>query len=111
MTIRLLQRWIKGLVNARNRKSSASRRRLMVEMLERRDLMSAHVFISEINPSGSGSTSGYAADWFEVTNAGPGAVNISGWNMDDNSNGVPASAEVFLSGISSIAEGESVIFL
>ena len=44
------------------------------------------VFISEVHPSGSGNTS-YSADWFEVTNNGTTAVTITGWQMDDNSNG------------------------
>jgi len=59
------------------------------------------VVITEVNPSGSSAS--YAADWFELTNTGPGAVNVSGWKMDDNSNGSPASAEVALNGITSIA--------
>ena len=50
-----------------------------------------------------------AADWFEVTNTSANAVNITGWKMDDNSNSFAAA--VPLSGITSIAPGESVIFL
>ena len=67
------------------------------------------VIISEVSPWGSGNSS-YLTDWFEVTNTGPSAINITGWKMDDNSNGVPVTAEVALNGITSIAAGESVIF-
>ena len=64
------------------------------------------VFISEVHPSGSGNTS-YSSDWFEVTNNGTTAVTITGWQMDDNSNG---SAKVALRGVTSIPAGKSAIF-
>ncbi|MEQ1592633.1 MAG: lamin tail domain-containing protein [Thiobacillaceae bacterium] len=69
---------------------------------------SAHaaIVITEVAPWGSGNAP-YATDWFELTNTGVSAINISGWQMDDNSNG---TAKVNLTGISSIAAGESVIF-
>lgn len=67
------------------------------------------IIISEVSPWGSGNSS-YLTDWFEVTNTGPSAINITGWKMDDNSNGVPVTAEVALNGITSIAAGKSVIF-
>ncbi|MDO8361932.1 MAG: SdiA-regulated domain-containing protein [Actinomycetota bacterium] len=66
------------------------------------------LFVSEVAPWGSG-TATYAADWFEVTNFGASRVDISGWKMDDNSNS-PVGA-VALTGVSSIAPGQSVIFL
>jgi Lamin Tail Domain len=66
------------------------------------------LIISEVAPWGSGNSS-YAADWFEVTNTGGAAIDISGWKVDDNSN--LFSMSVSLTGISSIAAGESVIFL
>jgi ELWxxDGT repeat protein len=65
------------------------------------------LFISEVAPWSSGSPVG--ADWFEVTNTTAFAVDISGWRMDDNSGSFAAS--VALNGITSIASGESVIFL
>ncbi len=64
--------------------------------------------ISEVAPWSSGN-SPVGADWFEVTNTGASAVNITGWKMDDNSNAF-ANA-VALNGITSIAPGESVIFI
>lgn len=67
----------------------------------------ANIIISEIDPTGSSAT--YAADWFELTNTGTSAVDISGWKMDDNSNAFGSS--VALRGITSIAAGQSVIFL
>ncbi|MCO6414644.1 SdiA-regulated domain-containing protein [Siccirubricoccus sp. KC 17139] len=66
------------------------------------------LIISEVAPWSSGN-SPVGADWFEVTNNGSGAVDITGWKMDDSSN-VFAQA-VSLTGITSIAAGESVIFI
>ncbi|WP_187830015.1 SdiA-regulated domain-containing protein [Siccirubricoccus phaeus] len=68
----------------------------------------AGLYISEIAPWSSGN-SPVGADWFEVTNAGTSAVDVTGWKMDDSSD-VFAQA-VSLTGITSIAAGESVIFL
>ncbi|WP_290900893.1 lamin tail domain-containing protein [Aquabacterium sp.] len=66
----------------------------------------AQVRITEVAPWASGNAP-YATDWFELTNFGSTAVSLSGWTMDDSSNG---SAKVALAGITSIAAGESVIF-
>lgn len=52
---------------------------------------------------GSGSNNG---DWFELTNSGPVAVNITGWSWDDDSM-EPGSA--FFGGLTSIAAGQSII--
>lgn len=66
------------------------------------------VSITEAAPWSS-STTNVAADWFEVTNNGNAALDITGWKVDDNSNSF--SAALALTGITSIAPGESVIFL
>ncbi|MFN0074674.1 MAG: choice-of-anchor D domain-containing protein [Chloroflexota bacterium] len=66
------------------------------------------LFISEVAPWSSGN-SPLGADWFEVTNTMPTAVDITGWKMDDNSN-LFANA-VALNGITSIGPGQSVIFI
>lgn len=67
---------------------------------------SASIRITEaMSSSGTGGT----ADWFEVTNYGSSAVDISGWRMDDSSFAFANS--VLLSGITSIAAGQSVIFI
>ncbi len=66
------------------------------------------VIISEVHPAGSGNGT-YAADWFELTNTGTTAVDITGWRMDDNSNAF-ASA-VPLNGVAGIAPGQSVVFM
>lgn len=68
----------------------------------------ADVRITEVAPWSS-SNSPVAADWFELTNTGASALNITGWKMDDNSNSF-ASA-VALNGLTSIAAGQSVIFI
>ena len=66
------------------------------------------IVISEVAPWSS-SNSPLAADWFEVTNTGSSAVDITGWKMDDNSHSI-ANA-IALNGITSIAPGEAVIFI
>jgi Ca2+-binding RTX toxin-like protein/uncharacterized protein YjiK len=66
------------------------------------------LIISEASPWSSGN-SPYAADWFELTNTGTTAIDITGWKMDDNSNSFGSA--VALRGITSIAAGESVIFI
>ncbi|MDT0507339.1 SdiA-regulated domain-containing protein [Novosphingobium sp. MMS21-SN21R] len=66
------------------------------------------VYISEVAPWSSGN-SPIAADWFEVTNGGTTTLNITGWKVDDNSNSFAAALS--LNGITSIAPGESVIFM
>jgi uncharacterized protein YjiK len=66
------------------------------------------LIISEVAPWASGSSL-VGADWFEVTNVGEGAVNIAGWKTDDSS--ASFGSAVALNGITSIAPGESVIFI
>ena len=68
----------------------------------------AGIIISEVAPWSSGNSS-LAADWFELTNTGASAVNITGWKMDDNS--FAFANAVALNGITSITAGESVIFI
>ncbi|MDP3538827.1 MAG: FxDxF family PEP-CTERM protein [Azonexus sp.] len=68
----------------------------------------ADIRITEVAPWASGNAP-YATDWFELTNTGASAINISGWKVDDNS-GSFASA-LALRGVSSIAAGQSVIFI
>ena len=70
-------------------------------------LANAQITITEASPTGS---SGFvASDWFELTNFGPLAVDITGWKVDDNSNAFANS--LALLGITSIAPGESVVFI
>lgn len=67
---------------------------------------SASIRITEVmSSSGTGGTE----DWFEVTNYGSSDVDITGWRMDDSSFSFGAS--VALQGITSIAAGQSVIFV
>ena len=68
---------------------------------------SAAMLITEVDPSGS--SAAYLADWFELTNTGDSAIDITGWKMDDNSNAF-ANA-VALRGVTCIAAGQSVIFI
>jgi uncharacterized protein YjiK len=66
------------------------------------------VIISEVAPWSSGN-SPVAADWFELTNVGTSVLNINGWKIDDGSASFASSAA--LSGVTTIAPGESVIFI
>jgi hypothetical protein len=68
----------------------------------------AALIISEVSPTGS-SAPAYLADWFELTNTGAVALDITNWRMDDNSNSFAVS--VPLSGVTSIAPGQSVVFI
>ncbi|MDX2067708.1 MAG: SdiA-regulated domain-containing protein, partial [Haliscomenobacter sp.] len=65
--------------------------------------------ITEVAPWSSGNSPGVLADWFEVTNTSAAAVDITGWKIDDDS-GSFANASA-LSGVTSIAAGQSVIFV
>ena len=67
----------------------------------------AGICITEVHPSGSGNST-YQADWFELTNTGAAAVDITGWKFDDSSN--LFSSAVALRGVTSISPGESVVF-
>jgi hypothetical protein len=71
----------------------------------------AAIIISEIHPSGSAAASNnlYTADFFELTNTGLAPVSIAGWRMDDDSNSPTSS--VALRGVTSIAPGQSIVFL
>ena len=68
----------------------------------------AQVRITEVAPWSSGN-SPVGADWFELTNTGNSAMSLSGWKIDDDS--AAFGSAVAMSGISSIAAGESVIFI
>jgi hypothetical protein len=73
---------------------------------------SASIVISEVDPAGSASGSGYSEDWFELTNTGSSAVTISGWKMDDSADSFAAATALSIAGgASSIAAGQSIVFL
>ncbi|MBY0263294.1 MAG: lamin tail domain-containing protein, partial [Phycisphaerales bacterium] len=67
---------------------------------------SAQIRITEVYPAGSGNGT-YAADWFELTNTGPTAVDITGWKIDDSSNAIATAFA--LRGVTSIPAGASAI--
>jgi hypothetical protein len=68
----------------------------------------AAILVTEVDPTGS-STPTYGADWIELTNTGPTAVDITGWKLDDNSHALENA--VALRGLTSIAAGQSAVFL
>jgi VCBS repeat-containing protein len=67
------------------------------------------IYITEVSPWSSGGGSPYGADWFELTNRGTTAIDLTGWKVDDDS--ASFASALVLSGITSIAAGESVIFI
>jgi uncharacterized protein YjiK len=68
------------------------------------------LIITEVAPWGSSiAAPSYAADWFEVTNVGGAAVDMTGWKMDDNSNDVTLAVPIV--GLGSIAPGQSAILI
>ena len=67
------------------------------------------LLITEVYPSGSGNLT-YGVDWFELTNFGSSAVDITGWKMDDSSAAFNTSVP-FGTEITTIGAGKSVIFL
>ena len=67
------------------------------------------LLITEVYPSGSGNLT-YGVDWFELTNFGSSAVDITGWKMDDGSAAFLSSVP-FGTEITTIGAGKSVIFL
>jgi hypothetical protein len=68
---------------------------------------SAAILITEVAPWGSGGTP-YVADWFELTNTGAAAVDLTGWKIDDSSASTATAAP--LRGVTSIPAGKSAIF-
>ena len=69
----------------------------------------AQLRITEVESSeSSGGSALPTADWWELSNFGASAVNLTGYRMDDNSDSFALS--VALAGITSIAPGESVVF-
>jgi len=67
-----------------------------------------NLIVSEVSSWSSGNAP-YGADWFEITNTGAYAVDLTGWKVDDNSNS-PVGA-VALTGVTTIAAGQSVVFV
>jgi uncharacterized protein YjiK len=66
------------------------------------------VAVTEVAPWGSGDPT-YGADWWELTNSTDAAIDLSGWKMDDESNALANS--VALNGVSTLAPGQSAIFV
>jgi hypothetical protein len=65
------------------------------------------LLITEVYAAGS-SNGTYSSDWFELTNNGAAAIDITGWKYDDKSNSSASAA--LLTGVTSIAAGQSVVF-
>jgi hypothetical protein len=65
--------------------------------------------VLRITEAMSSSGTGGTADWFEVTNYGNAPADITGFKMDDNS--FASGSAVPLNGVTTIAPGESVVFV
>lgn len=68
----------------------------------------ADVRITEVAPWSSGN-SPVGADWFELTNTGASALDLTGWKVDDSS--ATFASAVALSGLTSLAAGQSAVFV
>jgi predicted extracellular nuclease len=66
------------------------------------------ISVSEVAPWSSGD-SPVGADWFELTNNTNATIEITGWKVDDSS--AAFTSALALNGITTIAAGESVIFI
>jgi uncharacterized protein YjiK len=62
--------------------------------------------VTEVAPWGSDAS--YHADWFELTNTGSTTLDLTGVKVDDSSNAFATAAA--LTGVSSLAAGESAVF-
>jgi uncharacterized protein YjiK len=65
------------------------------------------VKITEVDPTGS--SAGYAADWFELTNMGTEPATLTGWKIDDDSDSFASGAT--LEGVTTLAAGETAVFI
>jgi len=89
-------------------RSSLTVSALLTALLLSATAATAQVRITEVAPWSSGNSE-VGADWFELTNFGSSAVDITGWRVDDSSNSFGAS--LALNGVTSIGAGQSVIFI
>jgi uncharacterized protein YjiK len=67
------------------------------------------VKITEVDPAGSGAS--YKSDWFELTNMGATAVDLTGWRASDSADSPVPGDSGALTGVSSLAPGASAVFL
>lgn len=67
----------------------------------------ADIAVTEVNPRASDTSLG--KDWLELTNTGSTAINLTGWRIDDDSNSFGSGGVI--TGITSIAAGESIILI
>jgi uncharacterized protein YjiK len=67
------------------------------------------VKVTEVDPAGSGSGHGYDSDWFELTNMGSTAVDLTGWTASDSADSAAAGGA--LTGVGSLPAGASALFL
>jgi hypothetical protein len=69
----------------------------------------ANLLVTEVAPWSSGNSPTVAADWFELANTGNTPIDLTGYRFDDNSANFDAS--VALLGVTTLAPGETAIFL
>lgn len=69
----------------------------------------AAIVITEVMSSSAHTAGTNNGDWFELTNTGLSAVNITGWSWDDADNVANPDQGTF-GGITSIGAGQSIVF-
>jgi uncharacterized protein YjiK len=69
-----------------------------------------NVKITEVDPTGS-SSAAYGSDWFELTNLGGTAVDLTGWRASDSADTTAPAESGLLTGVTSLAPGASAVFL
>jgi uncharacterized protein YjiK len=69
------------------------------------------VKITEVDPTGSTAGDGYESDWFELTNKGTTAVDLTGWRASDSADTTASGESGELTGVTSLPAGASAVFL
>lgn len=83
---------------------------------------SASIVITEVDPFGSNGTTGYGADWFELTNTGASSVSLAGWTMTDDhalknstisigNSSKPAAPITLANGQTILGAGQTAVFI
>jgi hypothetical protein len=67
------------------------------------------IIITEVHSMGSQGL--FGRDWFEISNTGAAAVNLTGWKIDDSSGSGGTALAAALQGVPSIQPGQSVVFV
>ena len=67
------------------------------------------ILITEVHSMGSQGL--FGRDWFEISNTGAAAVDLTGWKIDDSSGALGTALAATLQGVPTIQAGQSVVFV